>query len=196
MGFFARLFGSSKSAPSATVPADGAPKPESEVQAAEQPVASAPEAVQSIAQEPEPAPPEQPIASAPEAAPAAPEVLESEPAPPEQPIEAASSAAEEPEPEDDEEESEPAPEPEPFPALAPDEVIYVLTTFGVDSIDPTFMATKKLYRAGSRQAAVAFLRTQVVTEPLSYIEVETPDGPFGIDNRQRVFNTHGQFVDF
>ncbi|MCW2273896.1 hypothetical protein GJ654_08130 [Rhodoblastus acidophilus] len=174
MGFFARLFGSSKSAPSATVPADGAPKPETEVQAAEQPVASAPDAVQSIAQEPEPAPPEQPIEAASSAAP----------------------EAEEPEPEDDEEESEPAPEPEPFPALAPDEVIYVLTTFGVDSIDPTFMATKKLYRAGSRQAAVAFLRTQVVTEPLAYIEVETPDGPFGIDNRQRVFNTHGQFVDF
>ena len=75
-------------------------------------------------------------------------------------------------------------------------VTYVLTTFGVDSIDPAFMATKKVYRAGSRQAAVAFLRTQVVTETLTYIEVETPDGPFGIDLRHRVFNAQGHFVDF
>ncbi|MCW2282820.1 putative membrane protein [Rhodoblastus acidophilus] len=197
MGFFARLFGGSKSTASATVLAESAPKPESEIQAAEQPVASAPEAVQSIAQDAEP--PEQSTASAPEAAPAAPEVLDSEPAPPQQPIEAASTVepeAEETEPEDEEELSEPEPAPEPFPALAPDEVIYVLTTFGVDSIDPAFMATKKVYRAGSRQAAVAFLRTQVVTETLFYIEVETPDGPFGIDLRHRVFNAQGHFVDF
>lgn len=195
MGFFARLFGGSKSTASATVSADSAPKAESEIQAAEQPVASAPEAVQSIAQDA--APPEQSTASAPEAAPAAPEVLDSEPAPPQQPIEAASTLEPEAEePEDEEEPSEPEPAAEPFPALAPDEVTYVLTTFGADSIDPAFMATKKVYRAGSRQAAVAFLRTQVVTETLFYIEVETPDGPFGIDLRHRVFNEHGHFVDF
>ena len=72
---------------------------------------------------------------------------------------------------------------------------YLLTTFGDYPVDPRFLATKKVYRSQTREAAIAFLKTQDVTEPLFYLEVQTPDGAFGIDGGQRVFDESGHFID-
>jgi hypothetical protein len=107
-----------------------------------------------------------------------------------------------PEPDGETPAAEEAPATVPLPAAAPapappvNGVRYVLTTFGVSPVEPQFMATKKVYQGGSRAEAIAFLRTQAVTEPLLYIEVETPEGLFAIDDRHRVFNESGIFVDF
>ncbi len=41
--------------------------------------------------------------------------------------------------------------------------------------------THERYRARSREEAVSFLKSETVTKPLYYIEVETPEGIFGRD---------------
>jgi hypothetical protein len=89
----------------------------------------------------------------------------------------------------------PSPEPEPEPAPLSNGVEYRLTTYGEYPVDPRFLATKKVYGSQSREAAIAFLKTQVVTQPLFYIEVETPDGPLGIDEGRRVFDESGHFIE-
>jgi len=148
-----------------SAPEDKAGKPEVSAEPAK---AAAPEPAQSIAQEAAPdLPPTEPEAAAPVAAP------EPEPAP------------------------EPASAPEPAPAAAApvEGVIYVLTTYGVYPLDPQFPATKKIYQAQSRAAAIAFLQTQEVAEALFYIEVQTPEGFFGVDEGRRIFDENGRFIE-
>ena len=41
--------------------------------------------------------------------------------------------------------------------------------------------TYEIYKAPSREQALAFLKTKAVTKEMYYIEVETPDGTFGRD---------------
>jgi hypothetical protein len=41
--------------------------------------------------------------------------------------------------------------------------------------------TYEIYKAPNREQALAFLKSKVVTQPLYYIEVETPEGTFGRD---------------
>ena len=84
--------------------------------------------------------------------------------------------------------------PDPEPASS-NGVRYLRTTHDVYPVAPQFQATKRMYRSQSREAALAFLKTQVVTEPLFYIEVETPDGLFAVDQGQRVFDGSGRFIE-
>ena len=51
--------------------------------------------------------------------------------------------------------------------------------------------TTKIYSAPNREAAVAFLRDQNITEGLLYIEVETPSGIFGIDRMGKIYDSGG-----
>jgi len=200
MGFWARLFGGDKSATSgaATSAEVSDSKPEVEAQTPEPVVA--PEPVPVVAEAPasvvveepapvvaeEPAPSPEPIAKS-----------EDEAQAPEPPAAEAPEAVVEPEPEEAEDE-EPeeeldAPEPEPLPF--PEGVEFQRTTFGAYPLDPQFMATKKVYRTANRDAAIAFLKTQAVTEPMVFIEVETPQGPVGIDEGQRIFDESGAFIE-
>jgi hypothetical protein len=74
-------------------------------------------------------------------------------------------------------------------------VQYMRTTYGDYPLAPQYQATKQVYRSQCAQAALAFLKTQVVTQPLFYIEVETPDGVFGVDEGRRVFDGNGRFIE-
>jgi hypothetical protein len=58
-------------------------------------------------------------------------------------------------------------------------------------IMPHMQATTKTYAAPNREAAIAFLRKQNVTESLLYIEVVTPQGIFGIDKMGEIYDTGG-----
>lgn len=55
--------------------------------------------------------------------------------------------------------------------------------------------TKKIYSAQSKEAAIGFLRTQKVSEPFYYVEVETPSGKFGVDNGGRIYDSKGSFIE-
>jgi hypothetical protein len=57
---------------------------------------------------------------------------------------------------------------------------------------PNVWATHKTYSAPSREAAVAFLRTQKITEPYVYVEVVTPAGIFGIDRMGEIYDSGGE----
>ncbi len=60
---------------------------------------------------------------------------------------------------------------------------------------PHIQITKKIYSAQSRDAAIAFLRTQSVSEPFFYIEVDTTSGKFGVDNGGRIYDSKGSFIE-
>jgi len=60
---------------------------------------------------------------------------------------------------------------------------------------PHIQVTKRLYVAAAKDAAVEFLRTQSVSQPFYYIEVDTPFGKFGIDNGGRVYDSRGEFIE-
>lgn len=57
--------------------------------------------------------------------------------------------------------------------------------------DRNIQTITKTYSAPNREAAVAFLRTQNVTEPYVYIEVVTPSGIFGIDRIGKIYDSAG-----
>ncbi|MFA5257092.1 MAG: hypothetical protein WC360_02985 [Opitutales bacterium] len=66
-----------------------------------------------------------------------------------------------------------------------------------NSLPPPYdsvQTTKKIYSAPSKKAAIAFLKKQNVTEPFYYIEIDTPEGRFGIDNGGRVYDNKGAFI--
>jgi len=90
--------------------------------------------------------------------------------------------------------SPPRTDPTPKPQPAPTQVTFQREEHNAHPAASHIQITKKIYSAQSKEAAVAFLRAQNVSEQFLYIEVDTPSGRFGIDNGGRIYDSKGDFI--
>lgn len=89
----------------------------------------------------------------------------------------------------------PRPAPTPVPAKGVPEVIFQREERKAHPVESHIRVTKRIYSAESKEAAIEFLRTQKVSEPFYYVEVDTPAGRFGIDNGERIYDNKGRFIE-
>ena len=83
------------------------------------------------------------------------------------------------------------PTPKTQPATAATQVTFQREVRKQHPVMANIQTTTKIYSAPNREAAVAFLRDQNITEGLLYIEVETPSGIFGIDRMGKIYDSGG-----
>ena len=60
---------------------------------------------------------------------------------------------------------------------------------------PNIMVTKKILSAVNKDAAIEYLSKQKVTERFFYIEIDTPNGRFGIDIEGKIYDSKGNFIE-
>jgi len=83
------------------------------------------------------------------------------------------------------------PTPKTQPATAATQVKFIREVRKQHPFVTNIQTITKTYSAPNREAAVAFLRNQNITESFLYIEVVTPSGMFGIDRMGQIYDSGG-----